>query len=79
MTSSAGTGEATEYDSGDRDVIFRQEHPPGRMGLSDFTDMAGLGVTRLGARRPAWVLAAKHSHDIHRRSGQASVGISSAA
>src|SRR6266702_8617458 len=23
-----------------RDVIFRQEHPPGRMGLSDFTDMA---------------------------------------
>src|SRR5580658_2719713 len=24
-----------------RDVIFRQEHPPGRMGLSDFTDMGG--------------------------------------
>ena len=23
----------------DREVIFRQEHPPGRMGLSDFTDM----------------------------------------
>src|SRR5688500_9902881 len=22
-----------------RDVIFRQEHPPGRMGLSVFTDM----------------------------------------
>ena len=22
----------------DRDVIFRQEHPPGRIGLSDFTD-----------------------------------------
>jgi hypothetical protein len=22
-----------------RDVMFRQEHPPGRMGLSDFTDM----------------------------------------
>ena len=31
-----------------RDVIFRQEHPPGRMGLSDFTDMAGLGVTIAG-------------------------------
>src|SRR5438132_11608755 len=31
-----------------RDVIFRQEHPPGRMGLSDFTDMAGLSVTIAG-------------------------------
>ena len=27
-----------------RDVIFRQEHPPGRLGLSDFTDMRDLGV-----------------------------------
>jgi hypothetical protein len=26
-------------------VIFRQVHEPGRMGLSDFTDMADLGVT----------------------------------
>src|SRR5438132_2811316 len=32
----------------DRDVIFRQEHPPGRMGLSDFTDMGGLGITIAG-------------------------------
>jgi hypothetical protein len=32
-----------------RDVMFRQEHPPGRMGLSDFTDMNGLGVTIAGA------------------------------
>jgi transposase InsO family protein len=31
-----------------RDVMFRQEHPPGRMGLSDFTDMKGLGVTIAG-------------------------------
>ena len=31
-----------------RDVIFRQEHPPGRMGLSDFTDLGGLGVTIAG-------------------------------
>jgi hypothetical protein len=31
-----------------RDVIFRQEHPPGRMGLSDFTDMGALGVTIAG-------------------------------
>ena len=30
----------------DREVIFRQEHPPGRMGLSDFTEVADLGVTR---------------------------------
>ena len=28
-----------------RDVIFRQEHPPGRMGLSDFTDVSA----RLGS------------------------------
>ena len=31
-----------------RDVIFRQEYPPGRMGLSDFTDMGGLGITIAG-------------------------------
>jgi hypothetical protein len=33
----------------DREVIFRQEHPPGRLGLSDFTDMSGLGVTVAGS------------------------------
>jgi hypothetical protein len=33
----------------DRDVIFRQDHPPGRMGLSDFTDMGELGITIAGA------------------------------
>jgi len=32
----------------DRDVIFRQEHPPGRMGLSDFTDMGELGISIAG-------------------------------
>jgi hypothetical protein len=31
-----------------RDVIFRQEQAPGRLGLSDFTDMGGLGVTIAG-------------------------------
>jgi hypothetical protein len=31
-----------------RDVMFRQDHPPGRMGLSDFTDMAALGVIIAG-------------------------------
>jgi hypothetical protein len=34
----------------DRDVIFRQEHPPGRMGLSDFTDLGALGITIAGER-----------------------------
>jgi hypothetical protein len=32
----------------DREVIFRQEHPPGRMGSSDFTEVADLGVTIAG-------------------------------
>ncbi|MHC2483188.1 hypothetical protein [Rhizobium leguminosarum] len=26
-------------------MIFRQTHEPGRLGLSDFTDMGSLGVT----------------------------------
>src|SRR5450755_3889626 len=30
------------------DVIFRQEHEPGRLGLSDFTDTSVLGVTVSG-------------------------------
>ena len=33
----------------EQDVMFSQEHPPGRMGLSDFTDMAALAVTVAGA------------------------------
>ena len=33
---------------GDQDVIFRQVHEPGRMGLSDFTDMGDLKVTVAG-------------------------------
>jgi hypothetical protein len=40
-----------------RDVIFRQEYPPGRMGLSDFTDMGALGIMIAGVRfdhRPGW-------------------------
>ena len=32
----------------DQDVIFRQEHEPGRMGLSDFTDMAEAAVSIAG-------------------------------
>ena len=29
----------------EQDVIFRQEHEPGRCGLSDFTDTSSLGIT----------------------------------
>src|SRR6201997_1267797 len=29
----------------EQDVIFRQEHPPGRLGLSDFTDLGDHGVS----------------------------------
>ena len=32
----------------EQDVIFRQEHPPGRLGLSDFTDTSALGITVAG-------------------------------
>jgi len=32
----------------EQEVIFRQEHPPGRMGLSDFCDMRALGVSIAG-------------------------------
>ncbi|WP_028999854.1 IS21 family transposase [Azohydromonas australica] len=32
----------------DRDVVFRQVHEPGRLGLSDFTEMHSLGVSVAG-------------------------------
>ncbi len=32
----------------DKPVIFRQNHEPGRLGMSDFTDMGGAGVTIAG-------------------------------
>ena len=32
----------------EQEVIFRQVHAPGRMGLSDFTDMAALAITVAG-------------------------------
>ncbi len=34
----------------EQEVIFRQTHRPGRVGLSDFTDMSGFGITI--ARQP---------------------------
>lgn len=36
----------------EQEVIFRQVHEPGRLGLSDFTDMSGIGVTITGQRLP---------------------------
>ena len=36
----------------ERELIFRQEHPPGRQALSDFTDGSGLAVTIAGAPFP---------------------------
>ena len=32
----------------EQDVIFRQQHPPGRLGLSDFTDMSDHGISVAG-------------------------------
>jgi hypothetical protein len=32
----------------EKDVIFRQEHEPGRLGLSDFTDASALKITIVG-------------------------------
>ncbi|RRH86897.1 IS21 family transposase [Mesorhizobium tamadayense] len=32
----------------EQEVIFRQLHEPGRLGLSDFTDMSSLGITIAG-------------------------------
>ena len=34
----------------EQEVIFRQRHEPGRLGLSDFTDVGGLGVSIAGER-----------------------------
>jgi transposase InsO family protein len=36
----------------ERDVIFRQVHEPGRMGLSDFTEMGDLNITVTGVPLP---------------------------
>ena len=32
----------------EQDVMFRQDHPPGRLGLSDFTDSMVLAITVAG-------------------------------
>jgi hypothetical protein len=36
----------------ERNVFFAQDHPPGRQGLSDFTDAGDLGVTIVGTSFP---------------------------
>ncbi len=33
----------------EQDIIFRQEHTPGRLGLSDFTDTSRPGISITGA------------------------------
>ncbi|ASY73820.1 hypothetical protein [Sinorhizobium fredii] len=43
----------------EREVIFRQTHEPGRLGLSDFTDMGGLGVTIAGLGGKSFVALAE--------------------
>lgn len=52
-----------------REVIFRQEHPPGQQALSDFTDAADLGVTIAGApldhRLYHFCLAFSHWEHVH--------------
>ena len=39
----------------EREVIFRQEHPPGQQGLSDFTDASALGVSIAGVPLEHWL------------------------
>jgi hypothetical protein len=34
----------------EQEIIFRQRHEPGRLGLSDFTDMGGLAIMIAGQR-----------------------------
>ena len=34
----------------EQEIVFRQTHPPGQLGLSDFTDAGALGVRIAGAR-----------------------------
>jgi transposase InsO family protein len=50
-------------------VVFRQEHPPGQRGLSDFTDAGELGVTiagvPLGHRLYHFCLAFSHWEFAH--------------
>jgi hypothetical protein len=55
-----------------RDVIFRQEHPPGRMGLSDFTDMRELAVTIAG--EPLDAIAREHSKSTNKMSSYVGSG-----
>ena len=47
----AGEGLASDRRSG-REVFFAQQHPPGRLGASDFTHMEELGVTIQGQSFP---------------------------
>jgi hypothetical protein len=54
----------------ERELIFRQEHPPGRQALSDFTDGSALGVTLGGEPFPHQRLAIRQGdprrRELHR-------------
>ena len=52
----------------ERDVIFRQEHQPGRMGLSDFTDTSALNITVAGV---ALAHRLYHSPSLHQQGERA--------
>ena len=45
---SGGSGSGGRCPGPPREVFFPQAHAPGRLGLSDFTDAGGLGVTIAG-------------------------------
>jgi hypothetical protein len=45
---SGASGHGGPFHGEEQEVIFRQTHEPGRLGLSDFTDLSGLGVTVAG-------------------------------
>lgn len=53
----------------EREVIFRQEHPPGQQGLSDFTDAKDLGISIAGVpldhRLYHFCLAFSHWEHVH--------------
>ncbi len=49
----------------DQQVIFRQVHEPGRMALSDFTDMSDLGIDARGAVLRVTVAGAVLEHRLY--------------
>ena len=46
----------------EQEIVFRQTHPPGQLGLSDFTDTSGLAVTVAGELLEENGILKPHSH-----------------